>query len=479
MKAIPSDPGQTALTGFAMQAVIAIVDGLSEDDWSSVTVEPGPSEETEFQKVDIRWILTGGQSERHDQVKATSRSFRLRDVHGWAEALAAESRSAQKRLVLVGLPSSDVAQAGSHAGVQIVIHPPRGDLYRHDLSSRVAQYCQSQGVDVKPAEARTAAHLLVAKLLLGSAQGRTWTQVELRDEVLSLARSKDTYPQHRRALASLLRSLVNPDGLSHFVSFVDQATPPHDWNPTAEEGLTESGSYTRAVDYLDEKGVLRDPSFYAFLRGEFPRRAWEIQGVEEAAARQVGLTTASVPLTSFLSGSIPVVIRERGWDGIKEHLCRHRGLLPGEYIKGGSYFFAEAVTTQAGMIDLVGVRIDSGGPRCRMYYLCDPEAGLADGGQVTPELRQTLIRVASDARQISDPVGRGHPLFGRTSQWDGYLQGLVREKGIRWISALVIGGRRDRLTPEDSDARNGELHSWRQRFPMIDLDLMTYDRLWK
>jgi len=102
-----ADGGGAATRGFVIQALVAILESLGRDTWTTMTVEPDlPGE-----KVDIQW-RRGTLRERHSQVKHRSSAVEVSHVRRWAKALRAGSPDADCVLHVVGPASRGVIGLG-------------------------------------------------------------------------------------------------------------------------------------------------------------------------------------------------------------------------------------------------------------------------------------------------------------------------------------------------------------------------------
>lgn len=89
--------GQAGARGYLVQALIAVLDSLNEQDkWTSVTIEP--SDESE--KVDIVWRYDS-YSKKVVQVKSTQNSFYFREAKKWANELENKTSDATEYLLLL------------------------------------------------------------------------------------------------------------------------------------------------------------------------------------------------------------------------------------------------------------------------------------------------------------------------------------------------------------------------------------------
>ena len=173
------DGGGAATRGFVIQAMVALLDSLDRDDWSTVTVEPHlPTE-----KVDIQWRRAG--TERHAQVKHRSGGVEVGHARRWAKALKTESPAAECVLHIVGPVSRGVvALDGVLDGVRV-------EVCGHDLASIRAR-CRASlhaVLDARGLHGRSnATHergvdRLAGILVVKSADGHGWTPATLWSEV--------------------------------------------------------------------------------------------------------------------------------------------------------------------------------------------------------------------------------------------------------------------------------------------------------
>lgn len=90
--------GKEGAWGYLAQAVVAVINSLSDDSWTHVQIEP----DTENDKVDIAWYY-----EKKNlvavQVKSSKNNFSLPDVFSWLETLIKDVKDASLyRLILIG-----------------------------------------------------------------------------------------------------------------------------------------------------------------------------------------------------------------------------------------------------------------------------------------------------------------------------------------------------------------------------------------
>ena len=177
-----TDGGQIAVTGFILQAVVAILEGLSRDDWYELEVEP-VSETRDYEKVDIRWCLVDG-SEEHVQVKHSRNPFGRPDVERWAGELAERTPNHRHRLMLLGAASTTARRAELPPTVSLDYGSEEVDIGFDAVAHRLGDFCERQGVVVRASDARKAADVIAGLFLVGSATSRTWTPDQLRQDVL-------------------------------------------------------------------------------------------------------------------------------------------------------------------------------------------------------------------------------------------------------------------------------------------------------
>jgi hypothetical protein len=467
------DAGQVAMSGFAMQVLFAVLDGLTSEDWVSLTVEPHDEDGSRnFEKVDIRWVLSDGR-ERHDQVKTSRRSFGMADMEWWAEQLSTTSDASTKRLVLVGAVSTGVQDTMQCNGVEIRIIPRGEYMVRGAISHQLARFCEHQGLQLEPSRTPEICKKLLGLLLLESVTGKTWTKEQFIEGILELVRAEDRYPEHKELMAQLLKSLFSKEGLLEFMAHVEATLPSGEAVVAGLRQFPEPSVFFKAADSLDARGVLRESQFYILLRHEFPGRAFDIEFI----ASKSGASSLDTPRASFLAQSLPRLIERRPWAYVRDYLTGMRGLLPIEFIMGTRYSYIGNVAILGEVIDQLAIRVDSGGPRCCLYYLRDPDRSLFRDGVETAELHALLGLIKVHVVCIRQRLDRGHPLFGLIDGWDAEVLGAMRDFGCRWFHIVVIGGRRDALCDADKEARSKLIEEW-PTGKYGRLEIMTYDRLW-
>lgn len=167
--------GQIALSGFYLQVLWSILDGVVQDDWTEMTIEPA---EADMEQVDIRWTLPG--SVRLDQVKSTRRTFSMSKVEAWASTLAqGKEAGSSLRLVLLGVPAGDLSSRFSVGGVEVRLTTSDDVLLRDAATFRLEAFLRDQGF--RPPYGRTGELLeaLHGLLLVRARHGFRWSRSTL------------------------------------------------------------------------------------------------------------------------------------------------------------------------------------------------------------------------------------------------------------------------------------------------------------
>lgn len=99
--------GKEGAWGYLSQAVVAVINSLSDNTWTHVQIEP----DTNNDKVDIAWFRDGENLEAV-QVKSSKNNFPLPDVLSWIETLINDvSNASLYRLILIGTCSDTTKKA--------------------------------------------------------------------------------------------------------------------------------------------------------------------------------------------------------------------------------------------------------------------------------------------------------------------------------------------------------------------------------
>lgn len=169
--------GQEALTGFAAQVTVAVLDSFAAN-WTEVTVEP-TSETDEYEKVDILWKFTNGDIE-FVQVKRSKNAFGPGKIEEWVKEVRDSMPAARKRLVLVGVPSAGgMSCVSTFEGVYVDIVPGQFEVLLDACAHRVRKHLEAVQIFSTAETSEAAARALVGQLLLHAKDGRTWRRVEI------------------------------------------------------------------------------------------------------------------------------------------------------------------------------------------------------------------------------------------------------------------------------------------------------------
>ena len=195
--------GTESITGFQVQALIAVVDALREESvWDTFTVEPLVYDSSgNYDKVDLLWEL-GSDIEKHVQIKYRSSLVGQAERTKWARELAAESRARLKELIVVGGATGSKEQIEqSIEGVVIKVRPDSaGDLLEL-AAQRIGAFCDKNLGKEPPARGRIrVARQIASFVFFDSTHGRLWSRREFEGSVLDLGRTEIYSP------ASILES---------------------------------------------------------------------------------------------------------------------------------------------------------------------------------------------------------------------------------------------------------------------------------
>jgi hypothetical protein len=174
--------GATALRGFLVQTLIALLEALKDEpSWTSVTLEP----DLDSEKVDILWAYRDGTT-KAVQVKSSQNPFNKADVEQWAGELRKWKGADRYELCLAGPAPPAVAKLG-RVGDVVVPTPKNLDLpaFKSDAAHRLHGLLSKLGLP-----ARTAEQLddLVALLLENLASGSVDRQTLSREGLAELLR---------------------------------------------------------------------------------------------------------------------------------------------------------------------------------------------------------------------------------------------------------------------------------------------------
>jgi len=107
--------GQSAIRGYLIQTIIAVLESLEKDDWQSVCIEPND----EDQKVDIKWTYDDGSKSVY-QIKSSQNPFSLSNANKWCKELISSTPNAKSyTLFLVGHLADKLYSQNELFGVNI------------------------------------------------------------------------------------------------------------------------------------------------------------------------------------------------------------------------------------------------------------------------------------------------------------------------------------------------------------------------
>lgn len=182
------DGGQVAITGFAVQVVVALLDSLAVPGWTEVTIEP-TSNSDEYEKVDILWRFPDAGVE-FVQVKRSKNSFASNKVQEWADEIRNTVPARKKRLVLVGVPSAGgMALMSNSDGITIEVVPSEFDVLLDACSHRIQVHLERLRITSTAHSSAKAALALAGRLLLDARYGRTWKRPDIEAAICEIGRS--------------------------------------------------------------------------------------------------------------------------------------------------------------------------------------------------------------------------------------------------------------------------------------------------
>ncbi len=105
--------GQDGNRGYLIQSIIALLESLNDNDWTTVTIEADHISD----KVDVAW--QGIKGTKVSQVKSSINQISKSNAVKWASELKEQSKANEYILILVGPCSQSVAKMGSYDTVLI------------------------------------------------------------------------------------------------------------------------------------------------------------------------------------------------------------------------------------------------------------------------------------------------------------------------------------------------------------------------
>ncbi|MCA2018655.1 hypothetical protein LDJ79_21245 [Vibrio tritonius] len=105
--------GQDGNRGYLIQSIIALLESLNDNDWTTVTIEADHISD----KVDVAW--QGIKGTKVSQVKSSINQISKSNAVKWASELKEQSKANEYVLILVGPCSQSVAKMGSYDTVLI------------------------------------------------------------------------------------------------------------------------------------------------------------------------------------------------------------------------------------------------------------------------------------------------------------------------------------------------------------------------
>lgn len=175
--------GREAIRGFAVQALICLLDSLWADaTWSAVTLEP----DSDNDKVDIRWDYADGSS-CAQQVKSSKNQIGKGDVVAWCRELKESKAASRYQLLLAGPIAAAVLDDSPFDGVDVPTPTSMDTLALIDQAiTKVDRYLTSKLISPLPLPIRESlVYELVARMLQAAIHGRPMMRYEFDGWLLS------------------------------------------------------------------------------------------------------------------------------------------------------------------------------------------------------------------------------------------------------------------------------------------------------
>lgn len=198
--------GPSAIRGFLLQSLVAILDSLRTADWHSVTLEPSTHDE----KIDILWKFPSRM--RAHQVKHSINRISATDVEKWAGELKASAPSGcELELTLLGHATAEVAHESKVGAVDVrFISMPEPSLLISSASHSLSRFLEAERLsDVPPVVREVLVQALASKLLEAATASKEVTRPEMRS--LLKGWMLDSYPAAISATVERERALHNKE----------------------------------------------------------------------------------------------------------------------------------------------------------------------------------------------------------------------------------------------------------------------------
>lgn len=194
--------GRESIRGYLVQALIALFEAMSDEEWVSIRLEPGGDNE----KADLIFDLRDNRK-RAIQVKSTAKSFQKADIERYAKALENSVAADEYRLILVGNLGSKVTLKEISKIGKVVIPEPVPQIPRilvaaaaHHLEDWLIKY----GYSSIPALAR---ELLIRTLTNSLEELSTGSESQERD-VFKTKLEKWVLSAYPGAMTSIAREVA-------------------------------------------------------------------------------------------------------------------------------------------------------------------------------------------------------------------------------------------------------------------------------
>lgn len=171
--------GRAAVRGFVVQALIALLDSLQDEDWDHVGVEPAGTDEV----VDLRW-RRAGTTLRVVQVKSAQRPAKVAQIRDAARRLAGVD-AVRREIVVCGRAPAAATSIAAGMGVGLRVEPGDVGILLDAAAFRLNTFAERAGVARRPASGRSSVLEVVGTLLARSIEGLEWTRSEFEQLLLS------------------------------------------------------------------------------------------------------------------------------------------------------------------------------------------------------------------------------------------------------------------------------------------------------
>ncbi|MEX3938185.1 hypothetical protein AB4Y44_01250 [Paraburkholderia sp. BR10937] len=169
--------GREAIRGFAVQALICLLDSLQLENssWKVVVIEPDSSND----KVDIRWEYSDGKI-RVQQIKSSKNQIGRGDVVSWCKELEASGPADSYQLILAGPIAAAVLDDAPFGQVEVPVPKSMDTLALIEQAiTKVDRYLSAKGIAPLSLPIRESLiYIVTARLLDGAVRGHRLSRDE-------------------------------------------------------------------------------------------------------------------------------------------------------------------------------------------------------------------------------------------------------------------------------------------------------------